>query len=253
MNILAAMPRRAFRRMGELCGHLQRGPFSALDEATLERLARSAQPLLYEHGERVWSKGDRGMIACTIEGALDILRHDVVVDTLGPGQPLGLSTLWGRPHSAEVRARRTNKDGTPEILQWDTSSAEVLGLFRSPEVLLVLLEEAFGLIHHLNELQVLYRRRCGAAAHLATHLRRLARFRGGSVVEVSQKDLGVLAGYDPRTVRVALGELLTAGCVTNPRRSIYHLDQARLDEYIDQQKLGPPEPHDEPEPQGSRA
>lgn len=242
------MPRRAFRRTAELCRQLKRGLFCALDDAALEQLARTAQPLSYEHGERVWSSGDRGTIACAVEGALDIVRHDVVVDTLGPGQPLGLSTLWGKPHSAEVRARRTDKDTAPEVLLWDASSTDVLQLFRSPAVLSLLLEEAFGLIHHLNDLQVLYRRRCGAAAHLATHLRRLARFAGGNEVEVGQKDLGVLAGYDPRTVRMAIGELIAAGCIVNPRRSIYHLDQARLDAYIEQQKDGPSVESDEPEP-----
>ena len=60
----------------------------------------------------------------------------------------------------------------------------MLRLFRSPEVLSLLLEESFGLIHHLNDLQVLHRHKCGAAAHVATHLRRLASFRRGDEVEI---------------------------------------------------------------------
>jgi len=233
------MPRQVFRRAPEILRSLRAGLFASLDETLLGRLAKSAQPLSYEHGEQVWCSGARGTIACAVEGALDILRHGVVVDTLGPGQPLGLSILWGKPHSADVHARRTDKDSAPEILLWNASSDDVLRLFRSPEVLSLLLEESFGLIHHLNDLQVLYRRRCGAAAHLATHLRRLARFTRGTEVEIGQKDLGLLAGYDPRNVRIALGELIAAGCITNPRRSLYRLDQAKLDDYIDRQKGGP--------------
>mgnify|MGYP002151213060 CR=1 FL=1 len=166
---------------------MQSGRFVRLGQDALEGLAASAQPLSYKHGERVWSRGDAGTVAWVVEGALDVLHHDVVIDTLGPGQPLGLSALWGKPHSAEVKARRTERERAPEILLWDVTNEEVLRMLRSPEVLVLLLEDAFGLIHHLNALQVLHRRKCGAAAHVATHLRRLASFRKGDEVEIPQR------------------------------------------------------------------
>lgn len=231
------MSRRVFRRTAEVREILQSGRFVRLGQDALEGLAASAQPLSYKHGERVWSRGDAGTVAWVVEGALDVLHHDVVIDTLGPGQPLGLSALWGKPHSAEVKARRTERERAPEILMWDVTNEEVLRMLRSPEVLVLLLEDAFGLIHHLNALQVLHRRKCGAAAHVATHLRRLASFRKGDEVEIGQKELGGLAGYDERTVRMALVELGEHG-VTNLRRSVYRLDLARLDAFIEREKRG---------------
>jgi len=223
--------------MPEVRGLLLSGPFARIGDATLEGLASSAQALSFKHGERVWSPGDEGTVAWVVEGALDVIHHDEVVDTLGPGQMLGLSALWGKPHSAEVKARRTDRERTPEILLWDVTKDEVLRMFRSPEVLSLLLQDAFGLIHHLNVLQVLYRRKRGAAAHIATHLRRLASFRNGAEVEIGQKELGELAGYDERTVRMALVELGEHG-VTNPRRSVYCLDLVRLDEFIEREERG---------------
>lgn len=231
------MSRRVFRRTAEVREILQSGRFVQLGRDALEGLAASAQPLSYKHGERVWSRGDEGTVAWVVEGALDVVHHDVVVDTLGPGQPLGLSALWGRPHSAEVKARRTERERAPEILLWDVKNEEVLRMLRAPEVLVLLLEDAFGLIHHLNDLQVLHRHKCGAAAHVATHLRRLASFRRGDEVEIGQKELGGLAGYDERTVRMALVELGEHG-VTNLRRSVYRLDLARLDAFIEREKRG---------------
>ncbi len=232
------MPRRVFRRSAEVRGLLQQGRLAKLDDATLDSLAASAQPLSFKHGEPVWCRGDAGTVAWVVEGALDVIHHDVVVDTLGPGQPLGLSALWGKPHSAEVRARRTARDRAPELLLWDVSDEQVLRVFRSPEVLALLLQDAFRLVHHLNDLQVLYRRKCGAAAHIATHLRRLASFRQGGEVEIGQKELGVLTGYDERTVRMALAELAELGGVTSLRRSVYSIDLARLDALIEREQRG---------------
>lgn len=224
--------------MADIRGILQHGPLARLDEATLESLVKSAQPLSYKHGERVWSRGDEGTVAWVVEGALDVVHHGTVVDTLGPGQLLGLSALWGKPHSAEVRARRTEREQAPEILLWDVTKQDVARMFCAPEVLSLLLQDAFRLIHHLNDLQVLYRRKRGAAAHIATHLRRLASFRKSGEVEIGQKELGMLAGYDERTIRMALVELIEIGCVMIPRRSTYRIELVLIDDLIEREKRG---------------
>ena len=236
------MPRRVFRDLNEIRGCLRVALSPHLDEAHLDRLARTTRPLSFTHGEPLWARGDLGTLAYVLEGAFDVIRNEVVVDTLGPRQFLGLSSLWGRPHNAEVRARRTEKDRFPQVLLWDTSDPETCDLFCSAGMLKMLLQDAQGLIHHLNELQVLHRRKRGAVAHIASHMHRLARcHESGVEVEIGQRELGALAGYDQRTVRLALGELARAQCIQRLRRSAYHVDVAALTEFIEKEKLGDPD------------
>jgi CRP-like cAMP-binding protein len=242
------MPRRVFRGLGEIRGCLRATLAAHLDEAHLERLARTTRPLSFAHGEQLWARGDVGTVAYVLEGAFDVIHNDVIVDTIGPRQFLGLSSLWGSPHSAEVRARRTEKDRSPQVLLWDTSDSETRDLFCSVGMLKMLLCDAQGLIHHLNELQVLHRRKRGAVAHVASHMRRLARcHESGMEVEIGQRELGALAGYDQRTVRLALGELTRAQCIGRLRRSAYRVNVAALTEFIEKEKLGDLEIEADPE------
>jgi CRP-like cAMP-binding protein len=240
--MLHTMPRRVFRELGEIRGCLRTTLSAHLDEPHLDRLARTTRPLSFTHGEQLWARGDQGTLAYVLEGAFDVIHNHVVVDTIGPRQFLGLSSIWGRPHSAEVKARRTEKDRFPQVLLWDTSDPETRDLFCSVGMLRMLLSDAQGLIHHLNELQVLYRQKRGAAAHVASHLRRLAQcHESGVEVEIGQRELGALAGYDQRTIRLALGELTKEQCICRLRRSVYRVDVMTLTEFIEKEKLGGPE------------
>lgn len=232
------MPRVAFRRKSEVLQSLRRSIFSTLDEHDLDGLATSAQSISYQHGEVVWAQGEENTFACVVSGSFDVVHHGLVVDTLGPGQPLGLSALWHRPHHATVRARKTDSDRAPELLLWDMTKEHVPPFFHTPRVLAILLQGASSLIHHLNDLQLLYRRRCGAAAYVAIHMLRLARFQEIHEVEIGQKELGELTGYDPRTVRMALTELTALGCLTNPRRSVYMLDFTTIGAFLENEKNG---------------
>lgn len=232
------MPRLAFRRKSEVLQGLRRSVFARLDERALENLAKSAQSLSYQHGELVWAQGEEDTFACVVSGALDVVHHGVVVDTLGPGQPLGLSALWRRPHQSAVRARKTDNEQIPEILLWDMTKEQTRQIFHTPKVLAHLLEDTSRLVNHLNDLQLLYRRRCGAAAHVAAHMLRLAGFQRGHKVEIGQKELGHLTGYGPRTIRIALTELTALGCITSPRRSVYCLDLAMLAAFLEDEKNG---------------
>ena len=105
----------------------------------------------------------------------------------------------------------------------------------------MLLRDAHGLIQHLNEVQVLYRLKRGAAAHVASHMRRLASYdEGCKEVEIGQRELGVLTGYDERTVRLALGDLTRARCIDELRRSVYCVDAGALTQFIETEKLTDP-------------
>lgn len=181
------------------------------------------------------------MVAYVLEGAVDVLHHQEVVDTMGPRQFLGLSSILGKPHGADARARRTERDRSPEVLLWDTRIPETRDSFCSIGLLKMLLGDAQSMIHHLNELQVLYRRKRGAVAHVASHLRRLACYHEScQAVEIGQRELGVLAGYDQRTIRVALGELTKAHCIGRLRRSAYLIDIEAITQFIELEKLGGP-------------
>ncbi len=212
-----------------LLGDLEATIFSGLDGPQQKALVKVAQPLSFTAGERLWVKGDTGTFACVLEGAFDIVCFGVTVDTIGTGQVLGHSALWGRPHKADVRARVTGKGRPPVALVWRLDEPAVAEVFSSGEVLKLFLRDSQALIRHLNDLQILYRRKCGASAHVAAHLCRLSRCRlDSNVVEISQKELGELAGYDPRTVRSALAELQDKGYIRPLRRSVYDVDVEAL-------------------------
>ncbi len=199
----------------------------------LTRLAKVARPLSFAAGERLWASGEGGTFACVLEGAFDIVSRGVTLDTITTGQAFGHSALWGKPHQADVHARVTGKGHPPVALLWKVDEPHVAELFSSGPILKLFLRESQALIHHLNDLQILYRRKCGATAHVAAHLSRLARCRADTnVVEISQKELGELAGYDPRTVRSALAELQEKGYIKPRRRSVYEVDVEALSELL---------------------
>ncbi|MCX4241893.1 Crp/Fnr family transcriptional regulator [Paraliomyxa miuraensis] len=227
------MPRRVFRKPAEVCHDLRLTPLGQLDVHEQVALARSARLLSFEAGERLWARGELGTFACILDGAFDIVRFGVTVDTVGYGQVLGHSALWGEPHASDVRARVTEKGRAPVVAVWRVDAPAVSQLFGSSKLLRIFLRDALHLVHHLNDLQILYRRKRPAIAHVAVHLRRLSQchaFR--NEVEIGQRELGRLAGYDPRTVRVAMATLQRMGCVAVKRRSIYEVDEAALSRLI---------------------
>ncbi len=207
--------------------------FGELGDRELTGLAKVARPFGYSAGERLWAKGSTGTFACVVEGAFDIVYFGVTVDTIGTGQVLGHSALWNKPHRADVHARVTGKGHSPVALVWNVDDPAVNEVFSSGNILRIFLHDALTLVHHLNDLQVLHRRKSGATAHVAAHLCRLSRCRTDSnVVEISQRDLADLAGYDPRTVRSALAELQEKGYIEPLRRSVYEVDVEALSEML---------------------
>jgi CRP-like cAMP-binding protein len=233
------MPRRVFKKSAEICHALKATPFSQLSGQDLTMLAQSAQMLSFESGELLWTKGDTGTFACIVDGAFDVVRFGITVDTVGYGQVLGHSALWGEPHASDVRARVTEKGRAPVAVVWRVDAPSINELFSSTKIQRIFLRDALLLIHHLNDLQILYRRKCSAIAHIATHLRRLAQCDADrSEVEISQKDLGQLAGYDQRTVRIALSQLQKLGCIVVARRSVYQVDGDALSALIGHETRG---------------
>jgi len=234
------MPRSLFQRHAAVRDALHMALSSHLDDPSLlDRLAHTAKPLSFKHDELVWAKGETDTIAFALDGTFDVIHNQIVVDTVGTRQFFGISTIFGRPHGEDIRARKTDKNRFPEILLWSAGDPKVLDLFRSAKMLMVLLESAQELIHHLNELQVLHRRKRGAVAHVASHLRRLVGFRGGSgELEIGQQELGRIAGYGERTIRLALSELIRIRCIGRLRRSEYRLDVEALTQFIESEKVG---------------
>lgn len=211
------------------------------EPSTLDQLAQTAKPLSYNHHELVWTKGASGTIAYALEGAFDVIHNQVVVDTVGARQFFGISSIFGKPHGEDIRARRTDKSLSPEILLWDTDNARTRDLFCSVEMLKVLLDGSQALIHHLNELQVLHRRKRGAVAHIASHIRRLVNFRDGSCkLQIGQQELGMITGYDQRTIRFGLSELMRIQCIGRLSRSEYCVDIEALTHFIEIEKTGGP-------------
>lgn len=234
------MPRQIFWSPAEIRGHLHDSLAPYLGESrNLSHLARTARPLVFKHGEQLWTKGEIGTLAWVVKGAIELVVDRLVVDTIGPGTFLGVSSLWGVPHGLDARARRTGPQELSQVILWDTDKSETRELFCSVDLLRVLLDDAHHSIQYLRETQALYRGKRTAAAHVAWHIRRLIETQPDlEEFEICQWDLAARAGYDERTIRLALGQLTKACCVRQSRRSVYHIDMDALTDFIDGRTAG---------------
>jgi CBS domain-containing protein len=108
-----------------------RDPFSGLDEAELDRLARRTEVEFFPAGTTIFPQGQRpqGRIRVIRRGAVELVDHGRAVDLLGEGELFGHpSVLSGQPTRYEARAKE-------DSLVYSLPAEEVIPLLSRPSSL----------------------------------------------------------------------------------------------------------------------
>jgi CBS domain-containing protein len=103
-------------------------PFSGLDQADRERLAKRVEIEFFPSGTVVLPQGERsqGRVRVVRRGAVELIDHGRVVDLLGEGEMFGHpSALSGEPTRYEVRARE-------DTLVYSLAADDVIPLLGRP-------------------------------------------------------------------------------------------------------------------------
>ena len=105
-----------------------REPFSGLDPAALERLAKRTEVEFFPAGTRILPQGEQpqGRVRVIRRGAVELLDRGRLADLLGEGEMFGHpSVLSGLPTRYEVRARE-------DTLTYSIAPDDVLPLLGRP-------------------------------------------------------------------------------------------------------------------------
>jgi len=134
-------------RIEGLARRLGRTPlFASLDREHRRELAAAGRRRSLRRGQQLWRRGARpDSVALVLDGRLDVTRHTeagalVLLRSLAPGSLVGLSTVAGAAHSADVVAGRATQvlvipgaalrevvAGDPEaVLRWVVQLADYL-------------------------------------------------------------------------------------------------------------------------------
>ena len=106
-------------------------PFTGLDQAELERLAKRTEIEFFPAGTTILAQGERphGRIRVVRRGAVELVDRGRVVDLLGEGEMFGHpSALSGQPTRYEVRARE-------DTLCYSLAAEDVVPLLGRPSSL----------------------------------------------------------------------------------------------------------------------
>ncbi len=195
-----------------------------LGEAALRQLVEASRRRELRRGETLWRLGERpDALAMVLRGRLEIVRETASGDRLllrllGPHELVGLSTLGGAPHSADLVA---GEDSAVLVIP-GSALREVLR--SSPELALRALAHLGGLLSQLtDELEEL------RFLDLDGRLLRVLQRRARSLRElrVTHEELAQQVGATRENVSRALKRLERRGALICPRGRLEILDLAR--------------------------
>ncbi|MBB4845286.1 CRP-like cAMP-binding protein [Paucibacter oligotrophus] len=221
--------------------------FEGVDDAALERLAMTAQPLRLDSGQQVFASGDRAeRFYALISGEVQLYRpsfggEDILFQILGAGELLSEAAMFLVPSRYPLTAR---------------TSKETRLYAYSREALLALCDAAPGLMHTLlaalakrlyqavNRIENLSLNNAGQ--RLVSYLLQLHRHQGARWINMPVNidlpvNIAVLAGQlamTPETLSRLLQKFRQQGLLSGKGRTLVLLDPAGLCDCVG---LAPPE------------
>jgi CRP-like cAMP-binding protein len=200
----------SFERERVLAGHLAAHElFAGLDDGERRVLARIAVQRALKRRQRLFQRGDVGdALVLVLSGRLDVARDGVAIRTLGAGALLGLSTIAGARHSADLVAAE------PAVVLLLPGGA-VRALFgRRPELPLKMLALLAETVAALSE-EVSALREGDIEARTRHKVTQLAR--GRREVCITHAELARLVGGERANVSRALKRLEQQGVLVRRR------------------------------------
>lgn len=115
---------------------------------SLTILHHAGEPAIYADGEKIFSAGDPGSaMFAVIHGEVEIIVHDIVVETVGPGGVFGeMALIEHLERSATARAK-----GRADVVMIDENRFLYL-VANHPTFALDMMRVLAGRLRHMDEL-----------------------------------------------------------------------------------------------------